>query len=94
MKKRKQSNESDERKITCPYCGSKKVREIIYGLISFKGKNAVEKFNKKCISGGCCVGPNDARYHCDDCEGGFGDSGEALKAIIKKYKELNKNIDK
>ena len=60
------------KKIKCPYCGSERIAEYLYGLYGYDDKlmKAVEE--GEVILAGCIITPNDPDYRCRDCNKDFG----------------------
>jgi len=50
-------------RLTCPFCNSDQVKEIIYGLPDFENFD-FEKFEV----GGCCITGRDPLHKCTSCE--------------------------
>ena len=66
----------------CPQCQSKKVVPILYGMPTME---AVEESEAgKLFIGGCCIGDESPKWHCQDCEHEFGKhlSTEELDFLI------------
>ncbi len=56
----------------CPKCGSRKVAQIVYGLI-----NVTDEFKKfldrgDVLLGGCCVDSDSPSWHCHQCQHDWG----------------------
>lgn len=89
-----------EQGIVCPYCGSSRIREIIYGLLHFKDEDAFKEFEKKYVAGGCVIRADNPRYYCDSCKKKFGRIGDldnypaSLPRFISAIKKLTKEKEK
>lgn len=53
--------------IYCPFCNSKNIADILYGLPAFSEELENELKNGKLILGGCCRSDESPLYHCNDC---------------------------
>jgi hypothetical protein len=53
--------------IICPFCNSKNVAEILYGLPAFSKKLEKELNSGKLTLGGCCISDESPRFHCNSC---------------------------
>lgn len=51
----------------CPFCNSKNVAKIIYGMPAFSKKLEKELASGKVILGGCIVSDKAPLFHCNDC---------------------------
>jgi hypothetical protein len=51
----------------CPACGSKNVKEIVYGL-----PDGLEDWPGHLVPGGCLVSPDNPTRHCGDCDNEWG----------------------
>jgi DNA-directed RNA polymerase subunit RPC12/RpoP len=51
----------------CPYCNSKNVGKILYGMPMFTKKLEKEMASGKIKLGGCCIIDDSPLYHCNDC---------------------------
>ncbi len=60
------------KKIKCPYCGSERIAEYLYGLYGDDDElmKAIEE--GEVILAGCIITPNDPDYRCRDCGKDFG----------------------
>lgn len=59
------------KKILCPYCQSKKVIPILYGLIG-PSPEMFKKLDKGEIKlGGCVIHENNPTHYCVDCKKSF-----------------------
>ena len=65
MKKRKS-------RTSCPVCGSNNIARYLYGMPAMDEKLERDIEDNKVICAGCCVSPDDPRYHCNDCGKDFG----------------------
>jgi hypothetical protein len=55
------------KKNKCPYCNSKDVAKILYGLPSFSKKLEKELESGKLVLGGCCISEDSPLFHCNKC---------------------------
>lgn len=62
---------NSKKKITCPFCGSTNVAEILYGLPVFSDKLDEDIKRGKVVLGGCCISNNDPDNHCNNCNKDF-----------------------
>jgi hypothetical protein len=51
----------------CPFCGSKRIAYIQYGLIGFSSRLEKAIDEKRIILGGCTISGDDPEWHCWDC---------------------------
>ena len=54
-------------KSTCPKCGAKKVKRLVYGLI-----DDPFALGPKEVPGGCCISENSPKWYCEACEHEWG----------------------
>ena len=54
--------------IICPNCNSEKTCEISYGYPGDIEEYLQLVAEKKIYPGGCCIGPDSAAWHCNNCE--------------------------
>ena len=57
----------NHKNINCPFCNSKNIAEILYGLPSFSPKLDKDLKSGKLILGGCCISEDSPRFHCNNC---------------------------
>ncbi len=55
----------------CPYCGSKHVASILYGMPAMTEQLQRDLKAKKVVIGGCIVTDIDPWYHCNKCRKDF-----------------------
>ena len=65
-----------KKKITCPYCGSERIAEYLYGLYGDDDELEQQEADGKVILAGCVVMYDDPKYHCNDCDKDFGKRDE------------------
>lgn len=63
----------NQKKITCPHCGSTNVAGILWGMPMFDEELRHELDEGRIVLGGCCVSGADPDWHCNDCGHEFGD---------------------
>jgi len=51
--------------VTCPYCGAKDQKEIMYGLPTHEA--FVDAEEGKIVLGGCVISNESPRWHCPNC---------------------------
>ncbi len=59
-------------KKVCPFCGSRKVAEYLYGMPAMSEELEKNLEKNKVILAGCCVSNVDPEYHCNECGKDFG----------------------
>lgn len=64
--------------IKCPRCGSTHTARILYGTPAFDEELEAKINAGKIHLGGCCVTGFDAKYYCNDCKKGFGDTAQIV----------------
>jgi hypothetical protein len=52
---------------TCPKCKSEKIATIVYGYPADEEEFLQLVAEKKIVPGGCCIGENDPKLECTDC---------------------------
>lgn len=55
----------------CPACGSKRLAEILYGLIIYSDQLKQDLEAGKITLGGCCISDDDPAWQCADCNEKF-----------------------
>lgn len=64
-------------KTSCPKCKSTHIAKIVYGLPVFSEELQKDIDDGNITLGGCVIGVNDPRYHCNDCNTDFGQKDSA-----------------
>lgn len=49
----------------CPFCSSKDIIKILYGMPTYETFEAAER--GKIFLGGCCISANKPKWHCKAC---------------------------
>lgn len=73
-----------EMEVICPFCKSKEIRKIVYGLLSITDKEA---FEKKYIPGGCVVEEDSPMFYCKNCGKKFGSLFGGNESLVSSWKK-------
>ncbi len=76
------------KKIKCPYCNSKNIADILYGMPAFNEQMKKDIEDGKLVLGGCCVDERNPDYHCNDCGREFSE-GDSIFVFFWQLGEEN-----
>jgi len=64
-------------KIKCPFCNSKRVAEILYGMPAFSKELEQELKDEKIFLGGCVIHDDIPLFHCFKCGKDWGKNSDS-----------------
>ena len=81
-------------RIKCPRCGNRNIAKFLYGMPAFDGTLEKRLESGTIVLGGCCITELNSRFHCNECNKGFGANTDALalRSNVHDYKISTRNI--